>query len=180
MVAENGWLSPIRGQRFYQLAIGGWNGTGRFPAGGPERWRSWGVELTPWRRDGRHVLVIGQRGHPHDNRTMPLGWLDSVAIATDRPMIRRRRDEPTPLLEQLRGAWCAVTWTSNAAAHALVAGIPVFYAGPNLMCAELARPGLDIESPVYPEREPVLDRLAWAQWTETELSDGTAWRHLLG
>src|SRR5665213_968319 len=33
VVFENGWLSPIRDQRYFQIALDGWNGTGTFPPG---------------------------------------------------------------------------------------------------------------------------------------------------
>ena len=33
IISENGWLSPIGGRRYYQIALHGWNGTGQFPAG---------------------------------------------------------------------------------------------------------------------------------------------------
>ena len=41
IVMENGWLSPVSQVPYWQLARDGWNGTGTFPAGGPDRWRSW-------------------------------------------------------------------------------------------------------------------------------------------
>lgn len=183
IVMENGWLSPIRGEAFYQLALDGWNGQGRFWFDGPERWRGWRVEVLPWRRAGSHVLVLGQHGHPSDRRNSPRGWARDLPIPTPRPIVRRRKGDPTPLAEHLAGAHVAVTWSSNAASHAIVAGVPVLYAGPYLMVAALAGRYLPdpavIETPPMPEREPELERLAWAQWTADELATGEPFRRLL-
>jgi hypothetical protein len=34
----------------------------------------------------------------------------------------------------------------------------------------------EIESPIYPDREPWLHSLAYSQYDERELCDGTLWR----
>ena len=181
IVAENGWLSPLGGHAFYQLALDGWNGGGRWPAGGPERWDGWRVPLAPWRDLGAHVLVLGQRGHPADRRTAPPGWHETISLATPRAVVRRGRHCTVPLAVQLRGAHCAVAWTSNAASHALVAGVPVFHAGAPFLCRGLALPldGADLERPAMPERLAECRRLAWAQWTAEEIAGGEPLRRLL-
>lgn len=177
IIMENGWLSPIQSVPHFQVALDGWNGTGRFPAGGPERRRGWAAPPIPWRDnpDG-HVLVIGQRGHPSDQRTAAPGWHMTLG-PFDRPVIRRPRDATRPLLADLQGAREVHVWTSNAASHAVMAGIPVVHHGPNLMVATLAsRPG----QPLFRgDRTAELDRLAWAQWTAAEISTGEPFARLL-
>lgn len=178
IVMENGWLSPIQGRRFYQAAMDGWNGTGRFPPGSDERWLSWRINLAPWRRRiSGNSLVIGQRGHPFDPRTMPIGWDDSFAPGDGRRVARRHRDATRPLAADLEDADVVHTWSSNAASWAVVAGVPVVQHGPNLMVSDLASfPG----SPLFTgSREPALERLAWAQWSEDEIESGEPFRRLL-
>lgn len=181
IVMENGWLSPIGPRRFFQVALDGWNGEGRFPPGGPDRWRGWGVPMLDWRRDGSHVLVIGQKlkGADQDFRRMPEGWDYSLTLPTRRPVVRRTRKTAVSLDEQLRDAWCTVTWTSTAAVKGLIAGVPAFYCGPTLICHELCRRGTDVDHPAYPEREPVFERLAWCQWTREEIATGEPFARLL-
>jgi len=178
LVIENGWLSPIQGIRFYQIALDGWNGTGRFPAGDDRRWASWGVRLAPWRlRVSGTALVIGQRGHPSDRRTMPPGWFESFMPDCNRRIVRRPRAATRPLSADLEDADVVHTWSSNAASWAVVAGVPVVQHGPNLMVGELAsKPGEKINMGC---REPVLERLAYAQWSAEEIETGEPFRRLL-
>lgn len=181
IVLENGWLTPVGERRFFQIALDGFNGEGRFPRQGPERWRGWGVRLRDWNRNGSHVLVVGQKrlGLNQDFRRMPEGWDYSLTLPTRRPVLRRTRKTTVPLDEQLRDAWCTVTWTSTTAVKGLVAGVPAFYCGPTLICHELCRRGIDVDNPAYPDREPVFERLAWCQWTAEEIASGEPFARLL-
>jgi hypothetical protein len=180
IVMENGWLSPVGETRYFQMAFDGWNGTGHFPDGGPERWASWGIALRPWRDVGRHVLVVGQKRQPmSDPRRMPPGWAQSIRLRTERPVIRRMPSAARSLDEDLRDAHCTVTWTSTTVFKGLVAGIPTFHCGPNTLCPELSAFGLDIEAPVFPDRQPVFERLAWCQWNATEIATGMPFARLV-
>ncbi len=177
LIMENGWLPVIGGGQFYQVAADGWNGTGTFPAGGPERWPRWGLKPKPWQENpGGHILVIGQRGHPHDDRTAPPGWHETIG-PFERPPLRRPREASRPLMADIDGAAEVHVWTSSAASYAVMAGVPVVYHGPNLMVAALAsRPG---QPHFRGERLPELQRLAWAQWTAEEIATGAPFIRLL-
>lgn len=177
IVAENGWLTPIRTTRYYQLALDGWNGTGRYPTGGAERWSEFGLVPESWRDGiGDYMLVIKQRGHRSDPRTMPPSW--APRLRTSLPIRHRPPNSPTPLEADLARAAAVHVWTSNVASIAVVKGIPVVYHGPTLMVADLATKAGG-EPNVRPDRLPVLQRLAWAQWTEAELATGEPFARLL-
>lgn len=185
IVMENGWLAPPpppsameHRPTHFQIACDGWNGTGTFPAGDGSRWARWNVPLQPWRtRDDGYALVIGQRGHPTDDRTAVPGWHERLGPLS-RPIVRRARDAARSLAADLTGASEVHVWTSNAASHAVVAGIPVVHHGPNLMVSALAsRPG----APLFRgDRLPELERLAWAQWNAAEIATGEPFARLLG
>lgn len=186
LVVENGWLSPIRTVPFYQIAHDGWNGTGHFPTGGAERWRSWGLSdlaHQPWtdrtRKDGI-VLVIGQRGHPLDRRTAMPDWhktMTFVGVESLR-VLRRGPDSPTSLADALVTACEMHVWSSNAASWAVLFGVPVVHHGENLMVEALtSKPGAPL---VRPERTSDFERLAWAQWNTAEIMDGEPFERLLG
>lgn len=178
IVCENGWLQPIRGRTFYQLAFDSWNGTGSYPVGGPDRWASWGVDLMPWRADPLgYSLVIGQRGHPIDDRTAKPGWHETVHVEGLR-VRRRARDCAIPLEVDLAGARDVHVWTSNAASWAVINGVPVIQHGPNLAVSELA--SRDPARYAFPDRLGVLERLAWSQWDIGALASGEALAWLLG
>lgn len=170
IVMENAWL-PIGAVPMFQVARDGWNGTGRFTSGGPERWRSWGIhDPEPWRFDlyGCPAVIIAQRGHPTDRRTAPPGWEMTVNLPS--PWEIRKRDETEPLIDQLRRAREVHIWTSSVGALALHLGVPVVLHGPNHMLAELmSKP----EEPMLPDnRLEVFQRCAWAQWTASEIATG--------
>lgn len=176
IVMENGWLSPIRSVPYFQVAFDGWNGTGRFPAGGSGRWSSWGLAEYPWtdRKDGV-ILVCGQRGHPSDDRTAPPDWHESLKV--EGRVLRRPRDCLTPFVQHLAVAQECHVWSSNIASHAVRAGIPVIQYGPNLMVSAMAsQPG----APHYRgDRTKEFQRLAWAQWNADELAAGIPFARLL-
>lgn len=148
---------------------------------------------TPWRRQGRHVLVcppgpvyanlMRRAGYPMGT---PEEWVSGVTAElrrwTDRASRVRTKDAfraGRPLAEDLDGAWAVVTFASNVAVEAAMMGVPVFVLGPGAGRAfgltDLSR----IESPAYPEdrREKAL-ALAASQWTTEEISEGRAWRSL--
>lgn len=188
IVMENGWLSPLHipplaVEPYYQLALEGWNGTGRYVVGDATRWQSWGVRLQDWqpRRLGHdgYALIIGQRGHPFDDRSAPPGWHESLKLdgVDEKWIIRRGRECGVPLAKHLSGAAEVHVWSSNVATQALIDGIPVIQHGPNLMTSELAsRPGKPL---VEPDRAPVFERLAWAQWEAAEIATGEPFARLM-
>ena len=85
--------------------------------------------------------------------------------------------ESRPLATDLEDAWCVVTHSSTAAVEAVIAGVPVFVE-PTCAAAPVGRTDLDIENPVYPEREPWVAALARRQWSREEVSSGKAWAHV--
>jgi hypothetical protein len=69
-----------------------------------------------------------------------------------------------------------VTHGSNAANEAIILGCPVF-SHPSCAASLVGKSDLrEIENPIYPDREPWLRSLAYSQFDERELVDGTLWR----
>ncbi len=148
-----------------------------------------GLRIAPWRRSGRHVLVVAQSQTYMRVVAGTRGswWRDALellALHTDREIVVRgwRSNKPAlaaTLADALGDCWALVTWSSAAANEALLAGVPVFAAGP---CAASALALSDlrrIESPICPDgRARWAAALAGRQWTLEELRDGTAWRTL--
>lgn len=177
-VMENGWLSPIGRTEYFQLARGGWNGTGQAPPGDAARWDGFGVALRPWREEnsGSYDLIIGQRGHPHDARTAPPDWHVNLRVANRQTILRARNSGRSLTLDLAAATVCHV-WSSNAASHAIAIGVPVIQHGPNLAVSALAsRPG----EPLFRgDRAPELIRLSGAQWMAAELETGAPFDRLL-
>lgn len=188
LVAENAYLTPPGVQQMYSLSRDGHCGAGRFPADPQDdrRWRDLEVPLKPWRKDGRHILVVAQRGIGSREMASPHMWHQKVTeklqTATKRPIKIRLhpggQDRGPALESDLRDAWAVVVWSSTVGVKALIAGVPVFYAAPHWICSGAALPfsrfAMFAESPMCDDaaRETALRRMAQAQWHYTEIATG--------
>ena len=188
IVCEEGYTRRLVERPQIAMALGGHNGSGVWYPAGPERLRRLGLRLAPWQRGGESILVCASRGMGSAAMREPPGWLADVCgrlrRLTERPL--RVRGHPgkayaeRPLQRDLAGCWAVVVWASNSATEALARGLPVFYEAPQIITAGAAERGLArIERPSYPDRQPVFERLAWAQWSLEEVAAGDPFRHLL-
>lgn len=167
IVAENAaWGNDFAGGRWYSLARGTHNTAGRFPIGGTERFDRLGVELAPWRTGGERV-VLPQRGIGPAGVAMPRDW-----PAQQRGRVRRHPGTGAciPLEQDLAAAGEVVTWGSGAAVKALMWGIRVESHMPNW---------IGEQDNTDAGRLEMLRRLAWAQWTLTEIEGGEPFERLL-
>jgi len=115
----------------------------------------------------------------------PSGWLPDVverlSRLTQRPIQIRYHpgQRPHPPID-FEGTWAAVTWASGAALKAIVSGIPVFHEMPNWIGGTAARYGIEeLERPFLGDRNPMLHRLSWAQWSAEEIASGEPFGYLL-
>lgn len=146
-----------------------------------DRWRSLRTDVQPWKRKGRHIVIAApsltySRFHRCEN------WIaetiNALARSTDRQLVIRDKEHVRnrPLQADLDGAHALVTHGSIAAVESVVLGCPVFV-HPDSAAALVGQTDLSkIEQPVYPERQPFLNTLAYDQFSEQELCDGTLWR----
>lgn len=184
---DNAFLDVVRGTHFRAARNRLQDGAGK-----PDwaRFKEMGIEVKPWRKDGRHIVVVMQSEHfmkevvgwPHG----AVGWqqdvLHRIKKSTDRPILVRhwssnKAERAKTLANDLQNAWALVTHASAAANEALLAGVPVFVTED---CAASPMAGeWNIDAPFYPE-----DREAWAaglaakMWTLEEMRAGDAWRSL--
>lgn len=146
-----------------------------------DRWKVLKTEVTPWQKAGNHIVVAMptatySRFHALDN------WTEKTIAAlktfTDRKIITRDKEDKRALQEDLKGAHALVAHGSIAAVESVICGCPVFV-HPDSAAALVGQTDLSkIEEPVYPDRQPWLNSLAYSQWNEAELTDGTLWRML--
>lgn len=178
LVTENGYIGKTRA-----LAVGHHSGAGAWYQGEGQRWPSLDTDIQPWRDDGDHILVLPQRSIGEDGVAMPRGWEVRIEkhlkTLTDRPIRIRKhpgkdKSKPPTLEDDLEGAWAAVTWGSGAGIKAIIAGVPVFHQLKSWIGADAATTNFDIENPYMPDRLPMLERLAWGQWTWDEIRSGEA------
>lgn len=199
IVAENGYLgaggtSPKfdvhpggpQPHHYYSLSLGWHNGRGKWKVGGSERFAALGVELTPMRKSGKHVLVCPNRSFGVGEQVMRPDWADRCAERlrkeTSREVRIRRHpgnNSPArPLAEDLKDAWAVYIWSSGAGIHSLLAGIPTFVEAPYWIMKGASASG-SVEDPKMPVRDEHFQAMAWAQWTCAEIETGEPFRHLL-
>lgn len=137
--------------------------------------------VTPWSKGGRHILIAAPTptySAFHRTERWTDETVDALARVTDRPLMIRGKESKRPLGEDLKGAHALVAHASNAAVEAVIMGCPVFV-HPDSAAALVGKTDLkQIESPVYPDRQPWLNSLSYSQFSEAELVNGVLWRLL--
>jgi hypothetical protein len=198
LVAENGFLgidgvSPKfsvhpngpKPDDYYQITWTWHNGRGTWPSGGPERFKALNVKLKDWRTAGEHVLVCPNRSFGVGEQVMREDWADRTAARleklTKRRIVIRRHpgnSEPVrPLSADLENAWACVVWSSGVAVHSLLAGIPTYIEAPYQIVKGASATG-PVDAPQVVDRLPHFERMAFAQWTVSEIGEGAPFRHL--
>lgn len=205
--ADNGYMKPGKDERgHFRITKNALQhtGTGEFPiseSDAKRRFKNLGIEIKPWRKRGRHVLVcppLRLSGavwgydadawlantlaelRKHTDRELrvraKLTWNDNKSSNTS-GYRGRPKTNLVPMADDLKDAWALVTFNSNSATEALLAGIPVFCTEP---CASYAMGTPDLSLIETPRMDA--DRGRWAamlacnQFTLGEMRDGTAWK----
>lgn len=149
-----------------------------------DRWKSNPTPVWPWARTGRHI-VVAEPSETYERFHGIEGWtartVKRLNELTDRPLLIRNKEMQRfgrKLHEDLKGAHCLVTHGSNAAVEAVIMGCPVFVHSDSA-ASLVGRCDLgQIDAPIYPDRQPWLNSLAYSQVSEAEMIDGTLWRML--
>jgi hypothetical protein len=147
-----------------------------------DRWRSMKTDVWPWSKSGKHI-VIAEPSPTYEKFHGIEGWTDrtiaALKLVTDRPIVRRDKEmqrSGRKLHEDLKGAHCLVTHGSNAAVESVIMGCPVFVHADSAAALVGLTDLNEIEAPIYPDRDPWVRSLAYSQFSETELVDGTLWK----
>lgn len=176
----------------------------------PQRWPVLKTRLglddpKPWRRDGEHILVIGQvPGDASLRGTDITQWLldtcracvavcDRPVWVRPHPLMRERdllflRDELRVLRNvrideargnltgALRNAWVTVAYSSGAAVESLFQGVPVISMSSASPVRGVSDHAItDIVAPNLYDRSAWLNVIAASQWSASEFRDGSAW-----
>lgn len=170
-----------------------------------DRFSAWhGTALKPWRSQGTHILLLGQRPHGWNMFSNQDDWLDqmitSIRQYSQRPI--RVRLHPgdgnkdatytrlknkfgntlsvstnTNIRDDLVDCWATVGYNSTPNAVALIEGVPAYIQDP----AHSWATGAAFTDLAQIENPPMLDRTAWANrvanihWSNEEVRSGQLW-----
>lgn len=159
-----------------------------------DRWKAANIQPLPWRGDvpQGHILIAGPTDNYsafHRTERWTDAVVDSLGQVTKRRLVMRGKESKRTLQEDLAGAHAVVAHASNAAVEAAILGCPVFVDRSSAAALlgnvfDWTHPkrrenGLEkIEAPHLADREPWLRALAYSQFSEKELIDGTLWKLL--
>lgn len=205
VVVENGYLDMSGTAKTFAMSLNHHNGVGRWPQkdlNRAERLACWSGRR-PWQGDGRSgdILLLPQRGIGPHGVAMPRDWEEKVrrrlkaAGVGDRRVRTRwhpaggpigyahvgpaRTGEQPTLEEDLAGVGLCVTWGSGAGLKAMVLGVPVLYELEGWIGGRGASFGTGaLHQAQTGDRDGMLRRLAWAQWSLEEVAGGLAFREL--
>ena len=114
--------------------------------------------------------------------------IEEIKNHTDRPIVIRKKQsrtvrmtEDTMEMALAQDVHCLVTFSSIAAGEALLLGKPAITLGPNAAAPLCSQSISEIENPKIPTLDEVkawAANLAYNQFTEAEMRNGTAW-HIL-
>ena len=167
-----------------------------------DRWAELGIELQPWKKKGKNIVIAHQFSHLPIMGTAKMDAfppaIQIIQQVSNRPIVFRthpleshskRPDTPIPagcirsekatLAEDLEDAWALVTYDSNAAVEALIAGVPIFTLGRCLTDACTNSDLQKIEDPLRPDRQQLFNWIAYTQWTPEEMLDGLPFLYYL-
>lgn len=200
LVLERGYL----GDRFRYTSLGwnGLNGHATFPDypndGGKRFLQHSGREISPWKKHGRYVLILGQVRNDASLQGKDIGeWYRQKAQEAHKfyklpvffrphPEAGRRggysrvadiKNAGGTLAQAFEDALFAIAYNSNSCVDSILNGVPCFAGDKGTMAWDLCMH--EISQITYPEREETLHALAWKQWSTKEMQDGIPQRKLV-
>lgn len=206
LVLEVGGL--IR-NKSWKVAIGGINSEARFNNQSdhyPERWKKFGLDLKPWKKEGKYIIICGQHEKSGAwNHGSTLEWLGglikNIRQHSNKPIIFRphpRFDVKVPgsfdctvqkpifkgnydcfdLPQVLENTHLLISNNSNPAIEATVNGVHTFVEKSSL-CYDVSIKNLKyINNLPCPDRTAWRDNIAHTEWFLEEIKKGIPYKRL--
>jgi hypothetical protein len=145
-----------------------------------DRWESLKTDAAPWQHNPNGHIVIACPTPTYEKFHAIEGWTEKtlrrLARITDRQVVTRDKESKRPLQADLEGAHSLVSHGSVAAVESVICGCPVVVDRSSAAALVGITELENIESPIYPDRQSWLNSLAYSQFNEQELVDGTLWK----
>ena len=173
----------------------------------PDRWKKLGIKKPTWRKDGDHVLVIGQNEQGVGTSSIRkkglsfLEWsnniLKKIRNHTNRKIIYKPHPHQAFLPDAVENCivlpvstedkisnyfldcWCAVSLASNGAIDCVMNGIPVVTSDKMSMVYDISSHSLkEIENPKMQNITQWLYDISYTQWNMKEIELGESWLYI--
>ena len=145
-----------------------------------DRWKSLDTKVTPWQRNPKGHILIACPTPTYEKFHAIEGWTEKtlrrLARITNRQVVTRDKESKRALQDDLNGAFVMVSHGSNAAVEGVICGCPVVVDSSSAAALVGVTELEQVENPIYPDRQKWLHSLAYNQFNEKELVDGTLWR----
>jgi len=84
-----------------------------------------------------------------------------------------------PIAEQLKNAWCTVTYSSGTGIDAVINGVPNIACDKGSMVYDVSSKDIaEIENPYRGEKDLWSNKIAHCQWSIEEFESGECWQHV--
>ena len=174
----------------------------------PSRWqqirKDLNIDLKPWKQN-RYVLLCLQRNGGWSMGGLDvMEWCNDtvrkIKKHTDRPIVIRTHPGDTKrareyikrladktvmvsskpnIIDDLKNAWCTITYNSSPGVASAIEGVPVFVTDPNPQISQaydVANTDLSkIESPIMPDRQKWIEKISMCHFNFNDLKQGIAW-----
>tara|TARA_B100000902_G_scaffold398035_1_gene463550 strand:- start:1259 stop:2194 length:936 start_codon:yes stop_codon:yes gene_type:complete len=142
--------------------------------------QEWAIDMIKRiRQHSDRPIVV--RGHPGDRRAGKyLNPTEKTYKFHGLPNVHMSDFRNRTLQMDLASAYCTVVFNSSPAVASAIEGVPIFVDDPDdCQAKDVANTNIsNIEAPDVFDRTHWLQKLSMCHWNFTELSDGTAWRHM--
>lgn len=199
LVMEHGFIGDRR--KYTSL---GWNGLNNYakfheyPDDKGKRFKEHGGLLNPWKKSGNYILILGQvKGDSSLKGKDIAPWYKMMAKEANEhyglpvyfrphPVSQRRRGYESieglqniggTLEESIRGSLFTISYNSNSCLDSVIQGVPCYAGDMGTMAWDLCMK--DLTQIVNPERESIVNRIAWTQFDLEEISKGFPIERLL-
>ncbi len=189
---DNGYFRPYTQGGYYRATTNALQWFDRKPSDADAarlRFEALGETIAPWREPGDgYILVAMQSDRWMNMMAQPEWWFEAQRRLPElkgRAIVYRHKpgthgNRQPSLEEHLKGCAAVIGFSSNTLVRAAMAGVPVFPLAPCAASAFGLSDVSQIESPIYPDRAPILHQLAANQWTADEIASGLMWNAMVG
>lgn len=140
-----------------------------------DRWERYGIPLLPWKY-GRRVVLCGQTETYSPHWASLSAWYASVRATHFRKHPAGENPTGLPDATDFQDA-IAVTLNSSIGVQCVLDGVPTVTMDEGAMAWDVT--GHSLDDIRMPDRLPWAHRLAWTQWSDDEIREGTPWDYLL-